>query len=391
MLSLRSATLQAVLDDDGSVAAVDLTRYDRLLQAASSLSPFADTPFEKASLDQLLSAIRECHAHALAVASAERLRDGPSAVRAARDLLASSDAAQREAQALVTFNASQVQSAARYLQRSLWDLAVESSVAAAIVIGSAFLLFRLALTSFRSYSGLVENREREASAFASRAAHELRGPLQSILLGIELARRTSDSGPLQSADRGAQHLERIVSRLLEFARSGGAPVPGATCDVVQVVDRVVGELSPSFRQLGVVVTRQVGPVLRVGLDETYAHIILLNLATNVLTYGHRGEGGACRITARQVRGAAQNQVEDDGPGIAAAGLPFVFDPLFQGAARSDGIGLGLATVKRLVVAHGGDVTVESAEGKGTRVRISLPLSPPPAKALAHAPARAAAG
>lgn len=373
MGSLRSTAVQAALDRDEEGAAAAAQRYEGLQERAGALRPFADTVFERVTLDRLLSLIRACGDHARGVARAVRSADDPAMMRTIRALLAVSDGTQSEAQALVLFNASQVQASARHLRRSLWELGAGLAVAAAMVIASAAFLFRSALTGFRKYSQALEGREREMSAFAGRAAHELRGPLQATLLSLSAARETADRSLLRRAEESVRRLARIVDRLLEFARSGGTPVPGASCEVAPIVEGVAGELSARFHEVKMELSRDVEPGLTVGMDETYVRAILSNLASNALKYGHGGAGGRCRIVARAIRGAASIDVEDDGPGIPATALPFVFDPLFQASARRDGIGLGLATVKRLVTAHGGIVTVESADGKGTRFQIQLPL------------------
>ena len=74
-------------------------------------------------------------------------------------------------------------------------------------------------------------------------------------------------------------------------------------------------------------------------------------------------------------------VADDGPGIAAADLPFLFDRFFQSrqnvapATGEGGKGLGLAIVKRIVELHRGEVAIVSAPGRGTRITLTLPLAP----------------
>ena len=81
-------------------------------------------------------------------------------------------------------------------------------------------------------------------------------------------------------------------------------------------------------------------------------------------------------------GRVEVTVADDGPGIAPADLPLLFDRFFQSrttVARSStegGRGLGLAIVKRIVELHGGEVTVDSALGRGTRVVLSMPAATP---------------
>jgi signal transduction histidine kinase len=89
------------------------------------------------------------------------------------------------------------------------------------------------------------------------------------------------------------------------------------------------------------------------------------------------EGGGCIIRLRcapEADGGARLEVEDDGPGIAPEDLPQIFTPFFTTKAR--GSGLGLATVQRIVDAHGGSVTAASTPGRGARFTVLLPPPPP---------------
>ena len=89
------------------------------------------------------------------------------------------------------------------------------------------------------------------------------------------------------------------------------------------------------------------------------------------------EGGATlKVTQDSGRGALH--VEDQGSGIAAARLPALFDSFTSTKRTGAHVGMGLPNVRRIAVAHGGNVTVKSEEGKGSEFTIALPLQPPEA-------------
>jgi len=93
-------------------------------------------------------------------------------------------------------------------------------------------------------------------------------------------------------------------------------------------------------------------------------------------------GSTVVLEAQRIGGAVEVRVRDDGPGIAAADLPHLFDRYFRGrsnvapATGEGGQGLGLAIVKRIVDLHGGAVHAESAPGQGTTVVLRLPSAEP---------------
>jgi two-component system cell cycle sensor histidine kinase PleC len=110
-------------------------------------------------------------------------------------------------------------------------------------------------------------------------------------------------------------------------------------------------------------------------DERAMYQVILNLATNAVRYGL--EGGHVAMTAKTAAdGGVVIDVSDDGPGIAPENLERVMKPFERierpGEAPSQGTGLGLPIVKRLVELHGGRFTLLSAPGRGTTARIELP-------------------
>jgi two-component system sensor histidine kinase PilS (NtrC family) len=103
--------------------------------------------------------------------------------------------------------------------------------------------------------------------------------------------------------------------------------------------------------------------------------VFWNLLTNAAQAAGGGAApGTVRVTCGPDGGGAYLAVEDDGPGIPTGDLPQLFTPFFTTKER--GTGLGLATVQRIVDAHGGSVAVESSPGQGTRFIVRLPPPPP---------------
>jgi len=93
-------------------------------------------------------------------------------------------------------------------------------------------------------------------------------------------------------------------------------------------------------------------------------------------YGAEVVGARIDVAAHRAGDAVDIVVRETGPGIPSEAVSHIFDPFFRASSRPGGYGLGLATVKRLVDAHGGSVDVESVPGQGTMIAIHLPAAPP---------------
>jgi signal transduction histidine kinase len=105
-------------------------------------------------------------------------------------------------------------------------------------------------------------------------------------------------------------------------------------------------------------------------DEERLHQLVVNLGANAIRFTPRGG----RVVVRLIDADAELelQVEDTGVGIPADALPYIFDAYRQAHRERGGTGLGLAIVRGIVDAHGGRVTAESQEGKGSRFTVLLP-------------------
>jgi signal transduction histidine kinase len=140
---------------------------------------------------------------------------------------------------------------------------------------------------------------------------------------------------------------------------------------------------------------EVDPSLIVRADPNKLRQILLNLITNAIKF--TDTGGTIRVSAARAENGVCLRVADTGIGIAAENLPRVFDPFFQvdqgGTRKYPGVGLGLSIVRDAVLAMDGETGIESEQGKGTTVTITLPSadSTSPAEMIHVTPRPAVAG
>ena len=226
---------------------------------------------------------------------------------------------------------------------------------------AAWLVLRAVLRARRieqQHRAMLERRADELEEFAGRVAHDVLSPLSAVGLALSVAQ---SSGPpaLQSAvRRGASSLQRvrgIVDALLEFARSGARPEPGAAADVRGVVSGLVEELRPQAEEAASELRVEVPPECAVACSPGVLVVVLSNLLRNAFKYLGDSTNRIVVLRVRPRRATVQFEVEDSGPGIPSELGNRIFEPYVRDrrTATKPGIGLGLATVKRLVLAHGG--------------------------------------
>jgi signal transduction histidine kinase len=228
----------------------------------------------------------------------------------------------------------------------------------------------------------IQQRRAEQLAFV---AHDLRTPLSAVRLAADyleltLADNLSDSEAaemIQILKRNVIQLGDLITRIIkehsDAASQLGQKLERRTIDLWPLIQEVVANLAPVSDTAGVKVTNKVPRQLRVYADAEILARVLQNLLSNAFKYSPRSE---VSIEAAELEsGEVECAVRDDGVGITPEQLKRLFEKGSGNTDRTDGFGLGLSIVKELIEAHGGRVTVESADGAGTVVRFTLPAKP----------------
>jgi signal transduction histidine kinase len=218
--------------------------------------------------------------------------------------------------------------------------------------------------------------------FLADVSHELRTPLTVMRGEAEVALRARD-GRLDAGARDAlagvveqtEHMSRLVDDLLFVARREAGEVPLSLSRVA--LGSILESAEHDAARLGG------GAVVRLDADaETRAvevevdpgriHQLLMVLLDNAIRYSRAG--GGVEIVGRCTPDAVRIIVRDDGIGIPAAEMPEIFDRFVRGSnAVAGGTGLGLPVAKAIAEAHGGALSIDSREGDGTTVTLTLPL------------------
>jgi two-component system OmpR family sensor kinase len=173
-------------------------------------------------------------------------------------------------------------------------------------------------------------------------------------------------------ERATVRCERLVSDLLGVAHleSGRMPIELLPIDADEIVEQACLDHHPAAAAAGCKLTLSLvdGPHPILG-DRDRLHQVLSNLIRNALAHA---KGAAIEVSVIGRGEQVVISVSDDGPGIPADELPYIFERYRQGANHHDGAGLGLAIVRGVALAHHGTTSVTSEVGRGARFEVSLP-------------------
>ena len=231
------------------------------------------------------------------------------------------------------------------------------------------------LSAIRAMEARMRAADRLATLgrMAANIAHEIRNPLAALSGAVEvMAAGASD----ETRDRLAQivlketgRLNGIIREFLEYARP--APLSRTQVNVAEAVDEVLLLLEHQAAPGTLKAVRQFPPSLEWTLDRHQFRQAVWNLCLNAVQ-AMPPEGGELTVTMAAVGSRLVLRVGDTGEGIAPADLGHIFEPFFS--TKSDGSGLGLALVHRIVQDHGGEIDVQSRPGGGSIFTVTFPAA-----------------
>lgn len=225
----------------------------------------------------------------------------------------------------------------------------------------------------------LENLFQVQRRFLADVSHELRTPLTVIKGNVGLIRQLGsiDTESLDSIENEVNRLTRLVGDVLMLAQaeSGHLPLALAPVELDTVLLEVFAQASLLAKDRVEMRIEEIDQVLVEG-DRDRLKQVMLNLVGNAVTYSTAG--GVVSLSLRKTNHEAQLIIEDNGPGIAAEDLPFIFERFYRGEksrkrSPGSGFGLGLSIAYWIVRHHNGRIEVQSEEGKGTRFTVWLPF------------------
>lgn len=243
-----------------------------------------------------------------------------------------------------------------------------------------YIGFNVDITALDDLQSRLGRSERLATLgqVAAGIAHEIRNPLVGIGANAFLLLDEFDQSDPRHADlemivKETKRLDRIVNQIVDYARP--RELTPMLYPLSDLLDEVVGLLGPSLTAKHLAVTRSLPPTLSpLYADCDQLKQVLLNILQNAAEASP--DGSTIDVAAFEQSSVEHEgiviKVTDHGVGISEKSLARVFEPFFTSGKRQ-GTGLGLAICRNIIEAHGGDIQLTSEQGKGTSVRIWLPL------------------
>ncbi len=234
--------------------------------------------------------------------------------------------------------------------------------------------------AFDSMAGELERSQKDLEQFAYVASHDLQEPLRMVASYTELLARRYKGQLDEKADKyigyavdGSKRMQALINDLLAFSRVGtrGRPFEPTDCDAV--VDEALRNLSASVEESGARITHAGLPVVRA--DRLQLVQVFQNLIANAIRY-RRDEPPRVEISARLSGVVWTFSVKDNGIGIdpAFAERIFIIFQRLHERAETDGNGIGLAIVKKVIERHGGRIWVQSQPQQGSTFQFTLPTT-----------------
>ncbi len=249
--------------------------------------------------------------------------------------------------------------------------AIAAAFAAALAVAAAQGVMRVMT--------MEHQRADELEAFSSRVAHDLRGPLNTAGLYVASAGRGLEANDpravaLQKCARSLRHVEDLVRDLLAFARAGATPEPNARTPLRSTVADVMTDVADLASKNRVQLEIEDMPDCQIACAPGILQSMIGNLVTNAIKYMPADASErVVSIRAAENRGLVRVEVADTGAGVPEEARDRIFQPYVRAQTGQPGLGLGLATVRRLAEAHGGRVGVRCVERRGSVFWFEAPI------------------
>jgi len=238
---------------------------------------------------------------------------------------------------------------------------------------------RIARADAEAATADLQRQQREREMFVAVLGHDLRNPLSSVDMAAHFLLRVEDVPEivLRTASRiisSCSRMKRLIDHILDFARvryGGGIVVDKQRMNLHDICQEVISDIE--LQGKGDRIKFEADWPSHGLWDRDRLFQVVQNLVQNALRYAAPSTQVHIKVSHARP-GVAHLCIHNDGPPIPSDVLPFIFDPFRRAAAQdgSAGLGLGLYIAQQIVLAHGGEMTVESETGKGTTFHVLLP-------------------
>lgn len=239
------------------------------------------------------------------------------------------------------------------------------------------------VTEMRVLAERLRRAERLAVAgeVAAGVVHTINNPLDGVRRALDLAGRSPGdpariASMLSLATEGTERIAAVTRTLLDLARAEEAAPPSRVL-VGQLIEDTVQLVRLKAESSGVKIELQLDPSApAIWADPHGVREVVVNLLLNAIDASAAKTGGRIVVRTRVMgESSVEVTVGDNGVGIAPEILDRVFEPFFTTKEIGRGTGLGLSVARRIVEAHGGEISVESTPGQGATFRVQLPAEP----------------
>jgi signal transduction histidine kinase len=257
------------------------------------------------------------------------------------------------------------------------DLTERQPIATTDEIGELSATFEAMVGAIARANAELLTAERLATIgkMAAQITHEVRNPLSSMALNVELLEEQvgddREAKALVSAIKNEiDRLTELSERYLSVARRSRPQLEEE--DLVEIARGVLTSLQPDLLKHDITATLVADRAVRCWIDEGQVRQVIINLVRNAREAV--GSGGLIEVTIGLAEGQAELWIDDNGQGLDPSVREHLFEPFFT--TKKHGTGLGLAITREIIEAHAGRIRCESRAPRGTRFVISLPLKPP---------------
>jgi signal transduction histidine kinase len=245
---------------------------------------------------------------------------------------------------------------------------------AVVLRGKVRALIQMYMRGERAERERRREIERMKDLFLGTLGHDLRGPLNTVLMGAQLIAHQAEArgepaAPARRIEKAAKRMQRMIDDVLDLTRiqfTGRMTVAPQNTNLAAICRAVIDELRGFRPDVPIALTAS---ELEGSWDPDRLSRVVSNLVGNALDYGG---GASVGVRVSPAGDDAILEVHNGGAPIAPDQLPLLFEPFHRGETKREGLGLGLYIVREIVRAHGGSVSVTSSEVEGTTFRAVLP-------------------
>jgi len=231
--------------------------------------------------------------------------------------------------------------------------------------------------SLNNMAEQLQRLEQARREFIANVSHELRTPLTTILAntkgiidGVIREKETEDY--LKVNIEETKRLSLLVNELIELStlEKGNIKLDKQRTDISQLIESILKQMELKAREKNLKLDFNIQERIEGDIDKNRIKQVIINLIDNAIKYSP--EGGEIAVSLKEKNGILYIEISDSGCGIPRDHLPMIFERFYK-VGKDKGVGIGLSLSKGIVQVHGGQIQVESEEGKGAKFIIKIPL------------------